>query len=1122
MSETKVEIETVRLGNFLSFYQGQVEFDKGLTVLAGPNGSGKTSIFHALKFALGSNQRENRYSKWSDFIRHGASAAEVEITVRVNEQSRRFLRRIDRDGIPRAYADGRRIKAAEHKQLINELGLETDNPLVFMPQERINAIREMDPFEVRRLVEEGTGLDVLRDRIGLQETEVTHSRQKLDAALSESRTVERELELLQHDLSRLEKKRKLQEQERLLEYELKWASFDDITDRIQQIKDDIEIKESGLVGVLEEQSDVERQISEQEETSEDLETRLSELQTELGRIDAKIEDEERNLVKLEGDSKKYVVELRQLENSVRTEKQKEEKLKEDLERVSAAREQYMEQKRLLREELGEFEEERLRIQEELAAFAEWNTKRAETHGHYKALQAEIEGKDLFMRSLRERIQIERAELQAIESKWSHVWDKLEETNAKELERRKSQLEREIASLNEERFRKASIVAQLQKDIDDIKVKLSETSKRIPESVRNLSEAITEHSLETVRGPLISLFSADDEIASVLEGVLSGNLPLAFVTTEESDFQLMLKLRNKEDAPSPIILLKGDNEKERPELPQGTGVVDWLWDRLPSDDEIQSLFRRLFGDFILVKNLKIATKLAVKQNLRVVTYDGSVILPNKGRIISHPKSEPSGMVSTAPLLTRMTKMEKELTIEQKHLTDIMTKLETLSNEREDTMDLISQMTRWESTWDRRKKLNESIPELEERIVSIDEELKNLQQAHGKVEKDLRKLDNTQPPERSRLVGQDSAVRTKLRRLQSELTKVDNKTHASEKDEELKRQELKRVKESITVLSESLNDLRQEVKQSKDEVAAILEMIEVMRMGKEEGKQKQTVIREELVEVRNTIRTLSERLVELNLVVKNRRLEVLQSKRQLTNLEYDLELVEQELDGKKRPENLRVIDIVRSELVKIRHILDDYQDVSETIAHTENQLKGRLEELVLRVAELGEELEEAESAVRSIREQYHNGMNETLLKVEKGVNEILGRVQFPGSVRFKLTLRDGNYGVDFKSRIKTEGFGDISAGSGGERSLIAIGLILALQRFNPAPVYVMDEVDTFLDATNTELVSRLFHDASRRSQFILLTPAKSTHLLKHADKILGVVSPNGVEPSVIIESPKFKAQ
>jgi hypothetical protein len=30
------------------------------------------------------------------------------------------------------------------------------------------------------------------------------------------------------------------------------------------------------------------------------------------------------------------------------------------------------------------------------------------------------------------------------------------------------------------------------------------------------------------------------------------------------------------------------------------------------------------------------------------------------------------------------------------------------------------------------------------------------------------------------------------------------------------------------------------------------------------------------------------------------------------------------------------------------------------------------------------------------------------------------------------------------------------------------------------------------------------------------------LKQADKILGVVSPNGVDPSIIIESPQFKGQ
>ncbi|MHA2046125.1 MAG: AAA family ATPase, partial [Candidatus Thorarchaeota archaeon] len=418
MGKTDVYIASARLGNFLSFYKGTVDFDKGLTVLAGPNGSGKTSIFHALKFALGSNQRENRYSKWSDFIRHGASTAEVEISLRVNGQSRKFLRKIDRDGIPRAYVDGKRVKAAEHKLLVTGFGLETDNPLVFMPQERINAIRDMDPFEVRRLVEEGTGLDVLRDRIALQETEVSQSRHKLETALTESKTVERQLELLQHDMSRLEKKRMLMEQERTLGQELKWSLYDDLSKRMKLTKSEIESKESGLVGIIEEQSEIEGQISEHEEESTVVESKLAGLQTEIGRIEAKIEEEERNLAHLKGDSKQQVVELRQLENNIRAEKKKEEKLKDDLDRASVSKEQNMQTQKELREAVDKLDEERSRIREELAAFAEWNTKRAEAHGLYKALQAEIEGKDLLMRSLRERLQVEEAELQAIESKWS--------------------------------------------------------------------------------------------------------------------------------------------------------------------------------------------------------------------------------------------------------------------------------------------------------------------------------------------------------------------------------------------------------------------------------------------------------------------------------------------------------------------------------------------------------------------------------------------------------------------------------------------------------------------------------------------------------------------------------
>jgi len=1092
-------------------------------VLAGPNGSGKTSVFHALKFALGSNQRENRYSKWSDFIRHGASSAQVEVTVKVNGQNRKFLRKIDRDGIPRAYVDGRRVKAAELRHIVASFGLDTDNPLVFIPQERINAIRDMDPHEVRRLVEEGTGLDTLRDRIILQETEVIQSRHRLEAALTESKSVERELELLQHDLSRLNKKRSLLEQEKTLEHDLKWASFTDITEKISNIKEEIEGKESGLVSILDEQNQVQTSISENELETDEFTTQLSNLQVEIGRIDAKIEEEERNLARLEGDSKKQVSELRELEKQVNSEKRRKEKLQEDIERINSTKESTMEKQRELQEELQEIEEERIKIRDELEAFAEWNTKRAETHGKYKALQVEIEGKDMLLRSVRERVQIEEAELQSIESKWSHVWTAMEKSDEKELALRKGQLEREIATQNEERFRQSSLVSTLQKEIDDLNVRLSETSKRIPDSVRELKDAINEHKLESVTGPLIETFSADDSMATAVEAILSGNLALAFIVTDETDFQLLQKLRDNAEAPSPLILLKdSEGVYERPSIKSSSGIEGWLWDGLNIDPETQQLLQRAIGDFVLAKTTRTATRLASKENLQAVTLDGHVIVPDGDKIISNPKLVPSGMVSTAPLQNRLSRAEKELTLARKKVTDVMTRLDDLTNQREEVLDLLSHMTRWSGTWERRKKLLESIPEQEERVVTLDDELKVLQADLGKAERNLRKLDNSQPPERSRLVGQDSALRIKHRRLQTELTRVDSRANAAERDEEIKRQDLKRIAENVEILSNSLVELRKDIKESKNVSSEILEKIEVMKESQEQTQERRSTLLQELAGLKDANRSLSGRMVELNLMIKERKLQVLQAKRQLTNMEYDLENLHAELDGLERPETIRPLDQVRNELVKLRHILDDYQDVSESVAHTETQLKGRLLTLVERVTELQEELDEAESAVKSISEQYHNGMNETLRKVEKRVNEVLGSVQFPGSVRFELALRDGDYGVEFKSRIKAEGFGAISAGSGGERSLIAISLILALQRFNPAPVYILDEVDTFLDATNTELVSRLFHDASRRSQFVLLTPAKSTHLLKHADKLLGVVSPNGTEPSVIIESPKFKGQ
>eukprot|EP00854_Cymbomonas_tetramitiformis_P009275 gene9275-10987_t len=59
------------------------------------------------------------------------------------------------------------------------------------------------------------------------------------------------------------------------------------------------------------------------------------------------------------------------------------------------------------------------------------------------------------------------------------------------------------------------------------------------------------------------------------------------------------------------------------------------------------------------------------------------------------------------------------------------------------------------------------------------------------------------------------------------------------------------------------------------------------------------------------------------------------------------------------------------------------------------------------------------------------------------------------------------------------------SGGQRSLLALSLILALLRFKPAPIYILDEVDAALDLSHTQNIGRMIKTHFPQSQFIVVS-------------------------------------
>jgi chromosome segregation protein len=74
------------------------------------------------------------------------------------------------------------------------------------------------------------------------------------------------------------------------------------------------------------------------------------------------------------------------------------------------------------------------------------------------------------------------------------------------------------------------------------------------------------------------------------------------------------------------------------------------------------------------------------------------------------------------------------------------------------------------------------------------------------------------------------------------------------------------------------------------------------------------------------------------------------------------------------------------------------------------------------------------------------------------------------------------------------------SGGEKSLTAMALLMAIFRYQPSPFCILDEVDAPLDENNIGRLTRLLQEMSLQTQFVVITHAKRT--MEAAQSLFGV--------------------
>ena len=148
------------------------------------------------------------------------------------------------------------------------------------------------------------------------------------------------------------------------------------------------------------------------------------------------------------------------------------------------------------------------------------------------------------------------------------------------------------------------------------------------------------------------------------------------------------------------------------------------------------------------------------------------------------------------------------------------------------------------------------------------------------------------------------------------------------------------------------------------------------------------------------------------------------------------------------------------------------------------------------------------VADIDERVEQVFAEAFVDTAAQFEQVFPRLFPGGEGKLVLTAPDDMLatGIEVEARPAGKKVKRLSLLSGGERSLTAVALLVAIFRARPSPFYVMDEVEAALDDTNLDRLLELLRELRTNSQLIVVTHQKRT--MEIADALYGVTMRDGV--------------
>jgi chromosome segregation protein len=198
----------------------------------------------------------------------------------------------------------------------------------------------------------------------------------------------------------------------------------------------------------------------------------------------------------------------------------------------------------------------------------------------------------------------------------------------------------------------------------------------------------------------------------------------------------------------------------------------------------------------------------------------------------------------------------------------------------------------------------------------------------------------------------------------------------------------------------------------------------------------------------------------------------------------------------------VDELRQRVTSLRNKIRSLGPVNEQAQTDYGESKERHDFLRAQVDDLTGSEHTLLGGIDELETNIRERLTETFAVVDASFSKNFESFFGGGVAKLVLTQADdmASTGIDISAQPPGKRVNSLAMLSGGERTLTALALLMALLEANPSPMCVLDEVDAALDETNVGRFVDAIKTLGERTQFIIITHNPRT--IEAADAIYGV--------------------